>query len=109
MRRDAARDDYYLEMKRAPTRSNSSVDCPLTPRERELLAQVARGCSNRKIGDQFGISEQTVKNHLANILHRFQVPDRTAAVVLALRRGWLDLASLVVVRREGPIRPTQAA
>ncbi len=109
MRSTAARVDYYLEMKRAPTRSDSSVDCPLTPRERELLAQVARGCSNRKIGDQFGISEQTVKNHLANILHRLQVPDRTAAVVLALRRGWLDLEAIELARREGPIRPTQAA
>lgn len=108
-RSSASRDDYSLRMTRSVAQSVSPGACPLTPREQELLAQVARGCSNRKIGDQFGISEHTVKNHLTNILHRLQVPDRTAAVVLALRRDWLDLEAIELERREGPIRPIQVA
>jgi two-component system, NarL family, response regulator DegU len=73
--------------------------CPLTPRELEILAGVAEGCSNRTIGELLGISEQTVKNHLAKVLQRLRAPDRTAAVVIALRQGWLDLNSLHVAER----------
>lgn len=72
---------------------------PLTPRELEILARVAEGCSNRTIAESYGISEQTVKNHLAKILQRLQVPDRTAAVVMALRNGWLDLNTIEVTHR----------
>ena len=73
--------------------------CPLTPRELEILAGVAEGCSNRTVGEQLGISEQTVKNHLAKVLQRLRAPDRTAAVVIALRQGWLDLNALHVAER----------
>jgi hypothetical protein len=41
-----------------------------------------------------------VKNHLAKVLQRLNVPDRTAAVVLSLRNGWLDLQRLHVVERD---------
>ena len=74
--------------------------CPLTERELEILADVAEGYSNRSIGVRLGISEQTVKNHLAKVLQRLNVPDRTAAVVLSLRNGWLDLQRLHVVERD---------
>jgi two-component system response regulator DegU len=75
-------------------------ECPLTDRELQILALVAEGCSNRLIGLELGISEQTVKNHLAKVLQRLNVPDRTAAVVLSLRNGWLDLQRLQVVERD---------
>jgi DNA-binding NarL/FixJ family response regulator len=74
--------------------------CPLTDRELEILAYVAEGCSNRTIGVRLGISEQTVKNHLAKVLQRLRAPDRTASVVISLRNGWLDLNRLQVVGRD---------
>jgi DNA-binding NarL/FixJ family response regulator len=66
----------------------------------EILAEVAEGNSNRVIGLRLGISEQTVKNHLAKVLQRLRAPDRTAAVVIALRNGWLDLQRLEVAQRD---------
>ena len=78
--------------------------CPLTERELEILADVAEGYSNRSIGVRLGISEQTVKNHLAKVLQRLQAPDRTAAVVISLRNGWLDLNRLQVSTRDGQQR-----
>lgn len=74
--------------------------CPLTARELQILARVAEGCSNRVIGLELGISEQTVKNHLAKVLQRLNVSDRTASVVLSLRNGWLDLQQIQVVERD---------
>ena len=78
--------------------------CPLTRRELQILADVAEGYSNRTIGTRLGISEQTVKNHLAKVLQRLQAPDRTAAVVISLRNGWLDLNQLQVSTRDGQQR-----
>lgn len=52
---------------------------PLTPREREVLEQVARGSSNREIADRLFISEKTVGRHLANIYLKIGVGSRTAA------------------------------
>jgi DNA-binding NarL/FixJ family response regulator len=59
----------------------------LTPREREVLALVVAGMSNREIGAKLGITEPTVKRHIGAILVRMDVKDRTQAVVAALRRG----------------------
>lgn len=52
---------------------------PLTPREREVLEQVARGAGNREIADRLFISEKTVGRHLANIYLKIGVGSRTAA------------------------------
>lgn len=92
-----------------PYMNRTPVPCPLTARELQLLASVAAGRSNRTIGRRFNISEQTVKNHLTNILHRLQVPDRTAAVVLALRHGWLSLDEMEVERRRESVRAPRVA
>jgi DNA-binding NarL/FixJ family response regulator len=64
---------------------------PLTPRESEVLELVARGRHNREIAEALGLSEQTVKNHLSSILHRFGVPNRRAAITYAVRHGWISL------------------
>jgi DNA-binding NarL/FixJ family response regulator len=64
---------------------------PLTVRESEVLALVARGLRNREIAIRLDISEQTVKNHLTGILHRLGAPNRTRAVMYAVRQGWLEL------------------
>lgn len=64
---------------------------PLTTRELEMLALAAGGLKNRQIAETLAISEQTVKNHLSSVLHKFGVPNRTQAVAYAVRHGWLLL------------------
>ena len=64
---------------------------PLSPRELEVLRQVAEGCSNKEIGENLNISERTVKNHLASIMDKLDAKDRTHSVILALRQGWLSI------------------
>jgi len=56
----------------------------LTAREREVLRLLAGGYSNREIGDALGVAERTVKNHVASILGKLWVRDRTRAVLKAL-------------------------
>jgi len=59
---------------------------PLTPRERDVLDLASRGLSNRAIGAALGISEHTVKFHLAGLFGKLGVSTRTAAVRRGLRR-----------------------
>ena len=63
----------------------------LTEREREVLALVADGATNRAIARQLHLSEATVKTHLVHVYAKLGVDDRTAAVTTALRRGLLRL------------------
>jgi DNA-binding NarL/FixJ family response regulator len=63
----------------------------LSSRERRVLQLVADGQSNRAIAAQLGITERTVKFHVGNILAHLGVDDRTQAVVVALRRGYVHL------------------
>jgi DNA-binding NarL/FixJ family response regulator len=59
---------------------------PLTDREQEILQQMAYGLRNSEIASLLSISEGTVKTHIHRILQKFQVEDRTQAVVIALRQ-----------------------
>lgn len=61
----------------------------LSKREKEILTRIARGESNKEIALLFNISAQTVKNHITAILRKLQVPDRTAATVVALEQEWI--------------------
>ncbi|NGP44947.1 response regulator transcription factor [Bacillaceae bacterium SIJ1] len=61
----------------------------LTRRECEVLQLLADGKSNRSIGETLYISEKTVKNHVSNILQKMNVNDRTQAVVVAIKNGWV--------------------
>jgi DNA-binding NarL/FixJ family response regulator len=63
----------------------------LTAREIEVLRGVAQGQSNKLIADELKIAEYTVKNHLKSILSKLNADDRTHAVTIALRRGYIDL------------------
>ena len=63
----------------------------ITDRHREILSLVAEGMTNKEIGNRLHISDQTVKNHMVNIMNKLDAHDRTHAVVLAYRIGLLDL------------------
>lgn len=62
----------------------------LTAREREVLAELAQGRSNREIARIFAVSEKTVKTHVSAILGKLGVQDRTQAALHALRTGMVD-------------------
>ena len=61
----------------------------LTVREMQVIRHVAMGLKNREIGLSLGISVETVKEHVQNILRKLQVNDRTQAAVKAHKSGWL--------------------
>ncbi|MDT9594915.1 response regulator transcription factor [Nocardioides zeae] len=63
----------------------------LTERELQVLRQVATGINNREVAKQLGISENTVKNHMRNILEKLQLHSRMEAVMYAVREKLLDV------------------
>lgn len=63
----------------------------LTQREIEVLREIARGRANKEIAGALAISENTVKDHLKNILAKLQVAARTEAVTVAVQRGIIEL------------------
>ncbi|GAB4062608.1 response regulator transcription factor [Angustibacter speluncae] len=76
-------------------RSAEAVRVPvprLTERELEVLRLVARGMANKDIATQLFISENTVKNHVRNILEKLQLHSRMEAVVYAVREKILDIS-----------------
>lgn len=68
-----------------------SEQSPLTRREAEVLRLMAEGKSNKAIGEYLFISEKTVKNHVSSILQKMEVDDRTQAVIVAIKNGWVTL------------------
>jgi DNA-binding NarL/FixJ family response regulator len=67
------------------------ADDALTEREVEVLSRVAAGKSNKLIAAELDLSEETVKTHMKSILPKLNAADRTQAVMIALKRGILDL------------------
>jgi DNA-binding NarL/FixJ family response regulator len=63
----------------------------LTPREADVLRLIAGGNANKEIASQLGLTEETVKSHVKNILPKLGANDRTHAVTIALKRGIIDL------------------
>lgn len=66
-------------------------DEALTPRELEVLREIAKGRANKEIATELAISENTVKDHLKNILGKLHVAARTEAVTAAVQRGIIEL------------------
>ena len=79
----------------APAASADDDDVPLpellTPREIEVLELVAEGLANKAIAERLGISDQTVKFHMASISGKLGAANRTDAVRRAVRRGLVTL------------------
>jgi two-component system, NarL family, response regulator LiaR len=65
----------------------------LTTRERDVLALIAQGRSNKRIALELGISEKTVKTHVGHVLAKLDVTDRTQAAVLAVQAGLVSTGS----------------
>jgi DNA-binding NarL/FixJ family response regulator len=68
-----------------------ATDDVITARELEVLREVSRGKANKIIADDLHITEHTVKNHIKSILSKLDASDRTGAVVIAIRRGYLEM------------------
>lgn len=64
---------------------------PLTPREMDVMALLVHGHRNRSIAATLGVTEETVKGHVKNILGKLGVQDRTEAATEAIRRGLVAL------------------
>lgn len=62
-----------------------------TPREQEVLQQLAAGLTNAQIAKKLGVVERTAAYHIENLLNKLSVNNRTKAVVEAIRRGWLEV------------------
>lgn len=72
--------------------SRQEAEVALTPREQAILEAVARGARNKEIAAHLGISEPTVKTHLANLYAKLNVDSRASAVAVAIGRGLIVLA-----------------
>ena len=72
----------------------STLVTPLSRREMEVLKYIAEGNSNKRIAFAISVSEQTIKNYISSIMRKLHANDRTHAVVLAMRRGWLDIGEI---------------
>ncbi len=80
------------EFKQMARTDRQAVPTPrLTERELEVLRLVAQGLNNREIAKQLFISENTVKNHVRNILEKLQLHSRMEAVMYAVREKILDI------------------
>jgi DNA-binding NarL/FixJ family response regulator len=84
--------DHYLSRPAAVDVEDqrAAALAPLTPRERDVFRELARGSSNVEIGVALHLSEATVKSHVAHILTKLAVRDRVHAVIYAHHHGLLD-------------------
>jgi NarL family two-component system response regulator LiaR len=93
--RAVARGKTYIDpsVSRQILRATSPHD-DLTPREIEVLRQLALGRSNKEIADALSIGDETVKTHVGNVFAKLQVENRAQAIVQALKRGLVSLEEL---------------
>jgi two-component system response regulator DevR len=77
------------QLRRSPQNKNEPVQEPLSSQQIVILRLVAQGLSSREIATRLYLSENTVKGYVQEILHRLGVKNRTEAVMVAVKQGWL--------------------
>lgn len=92
--RAVARGKTYIDPTVAEQILNAAPQDDLTPRELDVLRQLALGRSNKEIAATLFISEETVKTHVGNLLSKLQVENRAQAIVQALKHGLVSLEEL---------------
>ena len=76
----------------AATLAEHTPRVALTPRETEVISLMAAGLTNALIAERIGRTEETAKVHVKNILQKLDARDRTEAVTIAIRRGFIRVA-----------------
>ena len=74
-----------------PNAADVGTDQPLTARERDVIALLAEGLSNKEIGHRLGIAPDTAKFHVGRVIDKLDATGRTDAVAHAARRGIIHL------------------
>lgn len=83
--------DEFARLARQPAASDESLQADLlTPREQQVLTQIATGATDKEIADRLTISVHTVKSHVRNILAKLQAVNRRHAARIAAEQGWID-------------------
>lgn len=82
-------DSPLLTVRTRLKKGGLSTDSPLTNRETQVLRHISFGLKNREIGKSLGISVETVKEHVQNILRKLNVNDRTQAAVWAIQNSFI--------------------
>ena len=77
------------QLRRVPQVADETAPEPLSSQQIVILRLVAQGLSSREIATQLYLSENTVKGYVQEILHRLGVKNRTEAVMVAVKQGWL--------------------
>jgi DNA-binding NarL/FixJ family response regulator len=80
-------DRLFHRFRSGPTAEAEASPSLLTPREQEIIACVAAGLNNREIAEQLVISENTVKNHLKNMLEKLGLSNRVQLTAYAIKHG----------------------
>jgi len=84
-------DEVLSNLQPEPSPEASALIKQLTPREIEVLNYVAQGCANKVIAVKLGISTNTVKVFISQILAKLEASDRTEAVVIAIKHGIISI------------------
>jgi two-component system response regulator DevR len=79
----------FAQLRRSPSQLHEPAPEPISSQQLVILRLVAQGLSSREIATQLYLSENTVKGYVQEILHRLGVKNRTEAVMVAVKHGWL--------------------
>jgi DNA-binding CsgD family transcriptional regulator len=84
-------EEELASLQKKPADEAATLVTRLTPREVETVNYMAQGYSNKLIANEFGITEQTIKNFVSGILTKLNAHDRTEAVVIAIKQGLISI------------------